>query len=330
MTQLVAENNFLFFLVGSDDTLHMIESWSRFWLRFNVKHKFVMAYVHATSKASSRVPTFESSSSSSSSVKWFTIGERAVKDEFLARFFCALDRPPKLVVIDTHSGLVINDEFKSSFDKFFDQLCADQMRLGARSSKHNSKHDDHHQQEQQQQQQQQQPRRRRLNGDLLAQLNESLIDLSCGKKLKSSTLKNDEKEHSHKSFFMLYFCSDFTMRNEGLLESAMDFLCMLQAKMGGKSSCRVKIVLVSSDASFDDYKKLLRKFLLDRTVIKHEQAFGVLSLDYRAAHVKEQLMRKLRVLAIPWLSVLESHTGHILCNDLKTFLSNSQLSYFSI
>lgn len=171
---------------------------------------------------------------------------------------------------------------------------------------------------------------RHLKPDILDELNRNLVDLNTGRKLLSSSQPSQ--------YYLLYFCCNFTS-NEILFDNVLNFLRHMQEKL----DCTVRIVLISLDKTESDYQQLIDKYSTRRSIKKKvefldnpedvvEEATSSTqglakryALDYKAREVKDSLYKELNVVGMPWFSLVESHSGLVLCENLRLFILNSQL-----
>ena len=157
-----------------------------------------------------------------------------------------------------------------------------------------------------------------IESELLKQLNENLIDVLTFEK-QNYDLKI---ETNNETYYLLYFCSNFTKLNASLLESVIQFLKYMREK----TKCNIKIVLISSDKLIDDYNQLVKRHQTETSEDNNNNSkFARLALDFNAKQIKEKLFFHLNVMGIPWISLINSNNGEILCENLKIFILNSQL-----
>ena len=166
---------------------------------------------------------------------------------------------------------------------------------------------------------------KKIDSDLLNQLEENLIKISIQPNLDN---QNSAANTGAKNVYLLYFCSNYTISNSIALENIIKFLSLAQVK----SKFLTKIILISSDASEENYNELISKmntFNLMRECNEHItskiQKFDRLALSFSANSVKENLFEQMNVIGIPWFSLIDATNGEILCENLNIFILNSQL-----
>lgn len=157
-------------------------------------------------------------------------------------------------------------------------------------------------------------KRKTLDKELLEQLSNNLNEISnvCSEKVENI---------SQNLFYLIYFCSNFTTSNENIFNNLKHFMTSIQDKF----NCCVRIVIVSSDQTREDYIKLLEKIDSKLSNAKKSDEFSRYALNFDAIHVKEMLFRQLKVAGIPWFSLINAKNGEILGDNLRHLILNSQL-----
>lgn len=168
--------------------------------------------------------------------------------------------------------------------------------------------------------------RKRIDPKLVKELNSNLIDILTNNKFISPPKDKKMSSQSEQSFYLLYFCSNFTATtNSTLFDNVLKFLSYMKEKI----ECSIRIILVSSDQSQEDYNSLLEKYkiyFVDKESEGEEEraSFTRLALDFNCKAIKEKLFHELHISGIPWFSLTYA-SGEILCENLKIFILNSQL-----
>jgi len=166
--------------------------------------------------------------------------------------------------------------------------------------------------------------KKKLDKYLLKELEDNLIDLS-----QNSNLNITNSGSSVDMLYLLYFCSNYITSNSTAFNNVIQFLNSMQEKL----KCTVKILFISSDGSEEGYHKLISK-MMNSSIANDESSaeiqspihrFDRYALSYKAKSVKEKLFQQMNVVGIPWLSLINSTNGEILCENLNIFILNNQL-----
>jgi hypothetical protein len=150
-----------------------------------------------------------------------------------------------------------------------------------------------------------------LSSDSFRKFHSSLIDIKTLEHVNYETTIS----HFNNNFFILYFCSNFTTSNRNLFENVQNFVDFMR-----NNNNKMTIVLISSDKTKNDYEKLLLKYQQTTTTSLH-----CLALDYNCKEIKNKLYERLKVVGIPWFSLINANNGDVCCENLKIFILNSQM-----
>ena len=154
--------------------------------------------------------------------------------------------------------------------------------------------------------------RKILDLSLIDELKNNLIEISTNKKNNTSFLNNN--------FYLLYFCSNFTTSNENVFNRIGQFLNSTQEKL----NCFIKIIIVSSDHSNEDYQALIEKVCLKLL------NYSIFALIYESKTIKEIIFKQMNIIGIPWFSLINASNGEILSENLRQLILNSHLKGIEI
>jgi hypothetical protein len=248
--------NFLFILFGSNDSplnKLIVENLIEFWKVFHLKHKFLVVYLNfdRSNKVLNEFPI----------LPWYTIFSREHKVSLNFAIYLVfhlvyaflnfkikicenygVKSVPKLLILDMRTGDLLNNNLRLGIIRYIHYFCNKQIETakleenktqaekkkselikenetfhfnfdfdmydictngnGKSSRKKNNK-------------------TKTLDVEFLKELNENLIDL---KTRKFINLNCNQNENGMNTFYLLYFCSNFTASNANIFENVIKFL----------------------------------------------------------------------------------------------------------
>ena len=317
------ESDFIFIVLGSNKakmTFAFMNGLVDFWKEFHAKYKFEVVYFSLEETIDKTI------SNVTCGLPWFYYENSNLDLKKKLFEFYGIDNfksYPKLMIVDSDTGEMLNQEVKLTLLEYVHEFCNKQIELAnsyKRKSVLNDLNFDFDIYEickfvQNTNDSSIRVKRSVIDRELLDQISQNLTEIT--------SLEIDESKLENRNlFYLIYFCSNFTTSNDNIFENITNFLNSIQDKL----NCVVKILIVSSDHTKEDYVKLLKK--IDSKILNKKSKpneFVRCALNYDASHVKEKLFRHLNVAGIPWFSLINAKNGEVLGDNLRDLILNSQL-----
>ncbi|RNA22959.1 hypothetical protein BpHYR1_046394 [Brachionus plicatilis] len=185
---------------------------------------------------------------------------------------------PKLLVLDLKTGDLLNAKIMSRMTELYHNFIKNCFKNNYLSNEDLKK-------------------RKFVCPVILSQLKKNLIDVR----------EDEKREDGSRVLFLLYFCSYNTAI--GTMNTYNEISKFL-SQMPQLKRYLVKIVLISSDPSKESFLKLIEELKSNKST-----SLSLSALSYESNKIKEDLLRDLQIIGIPWFVIIDSRKGLVLCEN---------------